>query len=75
MNERSERTYEKVVNYIQSEIWKGNLQRGERLPPERDLAELLGVSRNSVREALRTMSLMGFISSVHGAGKISICFL
>ena len=52
MNERSERTYEKVVNYIQSEIWKGNLQRGERLPPERDLAELLGVSRNSVRGVL-----------------------
>ena len=75
MNERSERTYEKVVNYIQSEIRKGNLQRGERLPPERDLAELLGVSRNSVREALRTMSLMGFISSVHGAGNFLTCDL
>ena len=75
MNERPERTYEKVVNYIQSEIWKGNLKRGERLPPERDLAELLGVSRNSVREALRTMSLMGFDSSVHGAGNFLTCDL
>ena len=75
MNDRSERTYEKVVNYIQSEIWKGNLKRGERLPPERELAELLGVGRNSVREALRTMSLMGFVSSVHGAGNYLTCDL
>ena len=75
MNERSERTYEKVVNYIQSEIWKGTLQRGERLPPERELAELLGVSRTSFRQALRTIILMRFISSVHGAGNFLTCDL
>lgn len=42
MNERSERTYEKVVNYIQSEIWKGTLQRGEWLPPERNWRSFWG---------------------------------
>ena len=68
MNERSERTYEKVVNYIQSEIWKGNLKRGEHLPPERDLAELLGVSRNSVREALRILEDRGLIYVKTGSG-------
>lgn len=73
MAEKSEKAYEKVVDYIRDEIWKGNLKRDERLPPERELAELLGVSRNSVREALRTMSLMGFISSVHGAGNYVTC--
>lgn len=73
MREKTEKAYEKVVDYIQSEIWKGNLIRGERLPPERELAELLGVSRNSVREALRTLSLMGFISSVQGAGNYVTC--
>ena len=65
---KSEKTYERVINYVKDEIWRGNLKRGERLPSERDLAELLGVSRNSVREAMRTLSLMGFISSIHGGG-------
>ena len=75
MNEKSERTYEKVVDYIQHEIWKGTLQRGDRLPPERELAELLGISRNSVREAIRTLSMMGFVSSIHGAGNFLTCDL
>lgn len=73
--EPSEKAYEKVVNYIRTEIWRGNLKRGERLPPERDLASVLGVSRNSVREAIRTLGLMGFISSVHGAGNYVTCDL
>lgn len=73
MTEKSEKAYEKVIGYIQEEIWKGNLKRGERLPPERDLAEKLGVSRNSVREALRTLGLMGFIDSKHGAGNFVSC--
>ena len=59
MSEQTERAYDKVLAYIREEIRKGNLRRGERLPPERDLADLLGISRNSVREALRTMSMMG----------------
>ena len=62
------KAYEKVIDYIQGEILKGDLKRGEKLPPERELAELLGVGRNSVREAMRTLSLMGFISSTQGAG-------
>lgn len=67
------KAYEKVVEYIQRGISKGHLKRGEKLPPERDLAELLGVGRNSVREALRTLSLMGFISSTQGAGNFVSC--
>lgn len=74
-NIKSEKAYEKVVGYIKQEIWQGSLKRGDALPPERDLAQLLGVSRNSVREALRTMSLMGFISSVQGAGNFVSCDL
>ena len=75
MGERSEKAYEKVISYIKNEIRQGNLKRGESLPPERELAELLGVSRNSVREAVRTMSLMGFVSSVQGAGNFVTCDL
>ena len=62
------KAYERVISYIKGEILKGDLKQGEKLPPERELAEQLGVGRNSVREALRTLSLMGFISSTQGAG-------
>lgn len=73
MAEKNERAYEKVVAHIKNEIWQGTLKRGERLPPERELAESLGVSRNSVREAIRTLSLLGFVSSTQGAGNFVTC--
>ena len=69
------KAYEKVIDYIQGEMLKGELKRGEKRPPERELAELLGVGRNSVREAMRTLSLMGFISSTQGAGNFVSCNL
>lgn len=72
---KEDRAYEKVLEYIKSEVRRGNLKRGERLPPERELAEQLNVSRNSVREAVRTLSLMGFVSSVQGAGNYISCDL
>ena len=67
------KAYERVISYIKGEILKGHLKQGEKLPPERELAEQLGVGRNSVREALRTLSLMGFISSTQGAGNFVSC--
>ena len=73
MAEKNEKAYEKVIDHIKNEIWQGTLKRGERLPPERELAETLGVSRNSVREAIRTLGLMGFVSSTQGAGNFVTC--
>lgn len=73
MTVKNEKAYEKVIEHIKNEIWKGTLKRGERLPPERDLADALGVSRNSVREAIRTLGLMGFVSSTQGAGNFVTC--
>lgn len=73
MAEKNERAYERVIEHIKNEIWQGALKRGERLPPERELAESLGVSRNSVREAIRTLSLLGFVSSTQGAGNFVTC--
>lgn len=67
------RAYEKVIRYVQDQIVEGNLGQGQKLPPERELAERLQVGRNSVREALRTLSLMGFISSTQGAGNFVSC--
>ena len=72
-NMQQGRAYERVISYIKDGILKGELKQGEKLPPERELAEQLGVGRNSVREALRMLGLMGFISSTQGAGNFVSC--
>ena len=41
---------------------------GSKLPAERTLSTILGISRNSVREAIRSLDLMGVITSRQGAG-------
>ncbi|MCI5951213.1 MAG: FCD domain-containing protein [Anaerostipes sp.] len=58
----------KIINYVKREILAGALKAGDQLLPERELAEILGVSRNSVREGLRTLDNMGVIKSFHGSG-------
>lgn len=67
------KAYEIVLQYIKQKIITGELQRGEKLPPERELADTLGVGRNSVREALRILEIMGVITSEHGAGNYISC--
>lgn len=67
------KAYEIVLQYIKQRIITGELQRGEKLPPERELADTLGVGRNSVREALRILEIMGVITSEHGAGNYISC--
>ena len=64
----SDRMYVRVIDYIKQEITAGRLQIGSKLPPERTMAEMLGVSRNSVREAARVLEIMGTTVSVQGAG-------
>ncbi|MDU6264473.1 MAG: FadR/GntR family transcriptional regulator [Anaerocolumna aminovalerica] len=66
--ELQKKSYTKVVDYIKHQIMAGQLKTGDKLPAERELSETLGVSRNSVREAVRTLDIMGVISSQHGAG-------
>ena len=63
----SNRMYMRVIDYIKQEITAGRLQVGSKLP-ERTMAEMLGVSRNSVREAVRVLEIMGTTVSVQGAG-------
>lgn len=62
------KSYTKVIDYIKNQIRLGVLQTGDKLPAERELSEMLKVSRNSVREAIRTLDIMGVISSQQGAG-------
>ncbi|WP_269801493.1 FadR/GntR family transcriptional regulator [Planococcus sp. MB-3u-03] len=62
------RTYELVVEQIQTLCLENNLPPGGRLPSERDLASLFGVSRNSVREALKGLESKGFLEIRQGGG-------
>lgn len=63
-----EKPYQLVIDLVKEEVLHGNLRPGDRLPGERELAEQLGISRNSVREGLRILENMGVTSSQHGAG-------
>lgn len=60
--------YEDIVLQIRGMIDRGELSRGDKLPPERRLAEMFFVSRNTVREAIKTLSEQGLLESRQGAG-------
>ena len=59
---------EKVVHRILELVKSGNLKAGDRLPAERKLIEIFGVSRPTLREALRSLSILGVIEMRHGGG-------
>ncbi len=65
---QSKKTYETLAETIEGMIEAGDLKGGDRLPPERKLAETYDVSRNTVREALRTLSEKGLLESRTGSG-------
>jgi GntR family transcriptional repressor for pyruvate dehydrogenase complex len=65
---RRTRVYHEIVTQIRGLIAQGRIQPGDRLPPERELADLFKASRNSVRDALRVLEQMGLIESRHGDG-------
>ena len=62
------KTSEEVVSQLREMIHRGELHPGDRLPPERDLAKLLGVSRPTLRAGLRSLSAVGILQSRQGAG-------
>jgi GntR family transcriptional repressor for pyruvate dehydrogenase complex len=57
-----------VVEQLQAMIRAGTIAPGDRLPPERSLAEMFGVGRNSVREALRELEVLGLVERRRGQG-------
>jgi GntR family transcriptional repressor for pyruvate dehydrogenase complex len=66
--ERHGTTSEEVVQQLREMIHRGELKLGDRLPPERDLARLLGVSRPTLRAGIRTLAAVGVLQSRQGAG-------
>jgi len=64
------RVYEEVAAQIQRLIADGKLRPGDKLPPERELAETFRVSRGSLRDAIRTLELMGMVEARQGEGTV-----
>jgi GntR family transcriptional repressor for pyruvate dehydrogenase complex len=63
-----ERTHELVLRTIEADLSEGRISLGDRLPGERGMAENLGVSRASVREAIRVLEAMGIVRTAVGSG-------
>lgn len=57
-----------VIAFVRDRIARGGARPGDRLPPERELAAQLGVSRPTVRAGLRALAAMGVVESRHGSG-------
>ncbi len=61
-----EQAIEKIYDLIKTQ----NLTVNDRLPPERELSEMLGISRNSLREAIRVLDMLGIIRVEQGSGMV-----
>lgn len=62
------RLYEDIIKQIIDRVKSGELKPGDKLPTERELSLQLNVSRTAIREALRSLEIMGVIDSKVGSG-------
>ena len=67
---RGERLSDQVADQLQGLVLNNTFRPGEKLPSERELCELLGVSRTVVREAIRSLVVKGLLDVRHGGGTI-----
>jgi GntR family transcriptional repressor for pyruvate dehydrogenase complex len=65
---KNRKVYEVVIEQIKNMVKTGELKKGDKLPPERDLVEQLKVSRTSIREAIRALEILGLIECKQGEG-------
>lgn len=61
---------DKVANQIASDILRGGLEAGVRLPTEHELCDMLGVSRSVIRDAVRTLAARGLVQVRQGVGTV-----
>jgi len=64
---KSARLFEEICDQVRSRLSQGRIRPGDKLPPERTLADQFGVSRAAVREALRALEVSGLIELRKGA--------
>ena len=67
---RKVKVYEGVARQIERLISEGSLKPGDKLPSERELAEMFRVSRSSLRDGIRKLELLGLVEARHGEGTI-----
>lgn len=65
---KNTKVYEQVIDQIKEMIVNGTLKKGDKLPSERELSSTLNISRSSIREALRSLEIIGLIQSKQGEG-------
>ena len=68
----SPKAYDQVLEYLKTLIKNKEISYGGKIPSERELMETLGISRNSVREALRILEHTGVLESHHGKGNFLV---
>ena len=69
-NIREEKLYIQTFHEIRSYIVENQLKAGDPLPTEQTMCQMLGVSRNVLREAIKSMELMGMIQACPGRGTV-----
>ena len=69
----NQKTYQYVFDYFSNQILSGEMKINDKIPPERDIAEKLGVSRNSIREVMHMLEINGLIECVQGSGNYVRC--
>lgn len=67
---KSKKLYIQVYDELKDYIVKNNLKPGDKLPTEMELTEAFGVSRNVLREAIKTLEIIGVLTSRPGVGMI-----
>lgn len=65
---KNTKVYEQVIDQIKEMIVDGTLKKGDKLPSERELSSTLNISRASIREALRSLEIIGLVQSKQGEG-------
>lgn len=68
-----QKTYEYVFNYFSEQILTGKLKLNDKIPTEREIADKLGVSRNSIREVMHMLEITGLIECMQGSGNYVRC--
>ena len=61
--------HRKILRWLENELFEGNIQLGQDLPNDSEIARAIGVGRSRTREALRTLEDMDLVQLYNGRGK------
>ena len=70
---KNQKTYQYVFDYFSEQILSGELKINDKILPEREIAEKLDVSRNSIREVIPKLDFNGFLVCLHESGNYLRC--